>query len=107
MTAYLMKHKGMTLKVAYTHVRERRPFIRPNLSFFRQLIDYEKKIFKKNSVKIIELTNENGVTIEIPDFFLKQYPEETERDADTTDRTTDSTLGQTIYSANTSGNSIF
>ncbi|KAI8498414.1 Dual specificity protein phosphatase 14 [Branchiostoma belcheri] len=52
--AYLMKHKKMTLEEAHTHVKARRPFIRPNIGFWRQLIEYEKTLYKKNSVTIIE-----------------------------------------------------
>lgn len=43
--AYLMKHEGMKLKDAYNHVKARRPIIRPNPGFFRQLINYEKQLF--------------------------------------------------------------
>ena len=51
--AYLIKYKRMTLRQAYYHVKQRRPIIRPNVGFFRQLIDYEKKILGKASVKFV------------------------------------------------------
>lgn len=51
--AYLMKYLKMNLKDAHTHVKSRRPFIRPNLGFWKQLVEYEMKLFGKNTVKII------------------------------------------------------
>lgn len=51
--AYLMKHKRMRLRDAHALVRSKRSFVRPNLGFWKQLIDYEINIFGTNSVKII------------------------------------------------------
>lgn len=51
--AYLMKHLKMSLREAHTLVKSRRPFIRPNLGFWKQLVDYEMSLFGKNTVKII------------------------------------------------------
>lgn len=42
--AYFLKHKNMSLNHAYDHVSARRPIIRPNPGFWRQLADYEKKL---------------------------------------------------------------
>lgn len=42
--AYLMKYKNMSLKNAYDFVASRRPCIRPNPGFWRQLLDYEKRL---------------------------------------------------------------
>jgi atypical dual specificity phosphatase len=50
---YLMKYQNMSLKDAHELVKSKRHFIRPNLGFWKQLVDYERKIFGKNSVKII------------------------------------------------------
>lgn len=52
--AYLMKYLKMSLKDAHAHVKSRRPLIRPNLGFWKQLVDYEKMLFGTNSVRIIE-----------------------------------------------------
>lgn len=38
--AFLMKQQGWTLEDALNHVRERRPIVHPNDSFFRQLHTY-------------------------------------------------------------------
>lgn len=51
--AYLMKHKRMRLRDAHALVRSKRSFVRPNLGFWKQLIDYEINLFGTNSVKII------------------------------------------------------
>ncbi|XP_069816825.1 dual specificity protein phosphatase 18 isoform X2 [Dendropsophus ebraccatus] len=52
--AYLMKHRGVTLLQAHAHLRSRRPIIRPNIGFWRQLVAYELDLFGKNTVRIIE-----------------------------------------------------
>jgi len=52
--AYLMKHKRMRLRDAHNMVKLRRSFVRPNIGFWRQLIDYEASLFGNNSVKIIQ-----------------------------------------------------
>ena len=44
----------MTLREAHSHVRSCRPVIRPNLGFWRQLIEYEKRIRGKKSVSMIQ-----------------------------------------------------
>ena len=41
--AYLMKYKNMSLKTAYDFVSSKRPCVRPNPGFWRQLTDYEKQ----------------------------------------------------------------
>jgi len=51
--AFLMKYCKMTLKESYNHVKSRRPIIRPNAGFFRQLIEYEKKLFGRTSVSMV------------------------------------------------------
>lgn len=68
--AYLMKHHEMTLLNAYNHIKERRPSIKPNCGFFRQLIDYESKLFNCNSVRVVY--NE-FLNLEIPDVYDAQY----------------------------------
>ena len=50
---YLMKYYKMTLADAYKYVRIRRAVIRPNYGFFKQMIDYETRLFGKASVKMI------------------------------------------------------
>ena len=43
--AYLMENKCWTLGDAYIFLKDRRPIIRPNHSFLRQLSQYEEKVF--------------------------------------------------------------
>ncbi len=64
--AYLMKYHRISLLHAYNYVKSRRSVIRPNVGFFRQLIDYEKKLFGSASVKMV--TSPLGV---IPDVYLE------------------------------------
>ncbi|CAF0788467.1 unnamed protein product [Brachionus calyciflorus] len=42
--AYLMKYKNMSLKSALDLVSSKRSCVRPNPGFWRQLVDYEKKL---------------------------------------------------------------
>ncbi|CAG5124219.1 unnamed protein product, partial [Candidula unifasciata] len=51
--AYLVKYQHMTLEEAYKHVKKRRPVIHPNPGFWRQLIDYERRLLGRNSVKMV------------------------------------------------------
>ena len=52
--AYLMKYYRMPLLDAYRYVRGRRPVIRPNAGFFSQLIEYERRLFGKNTVRMVD-----------------------------------------------------
>ncbi|RNA31146.1 dual specificity phosphatase 14 [Brachionus plicatilis] len=61
---YLMKYLKMSLKDAHALTKSKRPFIRPNVGFWKQLIAYEKKLFNKNSVKIVD----SGIG-DIPDIY--------------------------------------
>ncbi|XP_048450455.1 dual specificity protein phosphatase 14-like, partial [Rhincodon typus] len=51
--AYLMKHHKQSLLDAHNWVKARRPVIRPNYGFWQQLIDYEKRLFGKNTVRMV------------------------------------------------------
>jgi atypical dual specificity phosphatase len=42
--AYLMKYRKMSLKSSFELVSARRPIVRPNPGFWKQLIEYEKKL---------------------------------------------------------------
>lgn len=46
--AYLMKEKGMSLKDAYHHLKERHSSVNPNDNFVVQLIRYEQELFDGN-----------------------------------------------------------
>ncbi|XP_067102029.1 dual specificity protein phosphatase 18-like isoform X2 [Osmerus mordax] len=51
--AYLMKHKGVSLRQAHEWVLENRPHIRPNAGFWRQLMEYERDLHGKNTVRMV------------------------------------------------------
>ncbi|XP_028269171.1 dual specificity protein phosphatase 18 [Parambassis ranga] len=51
--AYLMKHSGLTLQEAHTWLKTCRPVVRPNLGFWKQLIEYEMKIHGCKSVRMV------------------------------------------------------
>ncbi len=50
---YLMKYENMTLKKAHQFVRSRRPVIRPNPGFWKQMIQYERGVRGKSSVRMV------------------------------------------------------
>ncbi|XP_023968847.1 dual specificity protein phosphatase 14-like isoform X1 [Chrysemys picta bellii] len=51
--AYLMKYHRLSLLDAHQWVKSRRPVVRPNVGFWRQLIDYERRLFGKNTVRMV------------------------------------------------------
>ncbi|XP_069082678.1 dual specificity protein phosphatase 14 [Pleurodeles waltl] len=65
--AYLMKYHKVTLVQAYNWVKARRPVIRPNVGFWKQLIDYERKLFGQSTVKMVHTPY--GV---MPDIYDKE-----------------------------------
>ncbi|ESO11570.1 hypothetical protein HELRODRAFT_166577 [Helobdella robusta] len=67
--AYLMKHHGMSLRRAYSHLKVKRPIIRPNVGFFRQLMEYEKKLFGNSSVCLVR--SRLGL---VPDVYADTIP---------------------------------
>ena len=44
----------MTLRDAHSHVRRCRSIIRPNVGFWRQLIEYEKRVRGSKTVKMVQ-----------------------------------------------------
>jgi len=68
--AYLIKYKKMSLRQAYNHVKARRPIIRPNVGFFRQLVDYESRITGMSTVKMVWNAAAGG---HIPDLYEPEY----------------------------------
>ncbi|XP_041976307.1 dual specificity protein phosphatase 14-like [Aricia agestis] len=68
--AYLVKWHKMTLADAYHHLKMRRPQIRPNTGFFKQLIKYEERLFGESSVKMVYC---EAIDKEIPDVYEPDY----------------------------------
>ena len=52
--AYLMKYENMRLCQAWDVMMDKRPSVRPNAGFWRQLIDYEVKLFGSNTVRMVK-----------------------------------------------------
>jgi protein-tyrosine phosphatase len=65
--AYLMKYQRMRLDQAYYHIKNRRRVIHPNVGFWRQLIEFERRLFGRNTVKMIPTG-----TGPIPDIYKKE-----------------------------------
>lgn len=51
--AYLIKYDAMSLRQAYQYVKAVRPIIRPNVGFWKQLIDYEKRLRGNSTVQMV------------------------------------------------------
>lgn len=51
--AYLMKYHRMSLVKAHDYVKRRRSMIRPNMGFWRQLIDYERRLYGRTTVQMV------------------------------------------------------
>ncbi|KAF4113733.1 hypothetical protein G5714_006278 [Onychostoma macrolepis] len=65
--AYLMKHRRLTLAEAHALLKSLRPIVRPNSGFWRQLIEYERKLHGKNTVSMI-----NSPVGHIPDLYERE-----------------------------------
>uniref|UniRef100_A0A8C2X6S9 Protein-tyrosine-phosphatase n=1 Tax=Cyclopterus lumpus TaxID=8103 RepID=A0A8C2X6S9_CYCLU len=50
--AYLMRFEGLSLRRAHEVVLDQRPFIRPNAGFWRQLMDYERTLFGRTTMRM-------------------------------------------------------
>lgn len=50
--AYLMRYRGVTLCQAHRWVQESRPYIRLNSGFWDQLLQYEKRLYGRNTVRV-------------------------------------------------------
>ncbi|KAF7652515.1 hypothetical protein LDENG_00095770 [Lucifuga dentata] len=50
--AYLMRYHGVTLQQAHRWVQESRPYVRLNTGFWEQLLQYERRLYGKNTVRV-------------------------------------------------------
>ena len=53
--AYLMKHRGMSLKDAFSFLKEKRSIVCPNATFFAKLLQKEKQWLGAESIKLTEV----------------------------------------------------
>ncbi|KAI5092635.1 dual specificity protein phosphatase 18 isoform X1, partial [Silurus meridionalis] len=72
--AYLMKYKGVTLCQAHNWVRQSRPSIRLNEGFWDQLLDYEKRLYGKNTVKVAAPLEVNKMGKMMHRYSLRDVP---------------------------------
>lgn len=82
--AYLLKYTTLNLHQAFVHLHSIRPCVRPNMGFFRQLIEWELRLRGVASTQMIPQTrsfsandNEKGkstITVFVPDFYPVEYP---------------------------------
>ncbi|XP_035641580.1 dual specificity protein phosphatase 18 [Oncorhynchus keta] len=64
---YLMKYHGITLLEAHKKVKSCRPIIRPNSGFWKQLIQYERKL--RGCATVTMITSPMG---EVPDIYEEE-----------------------------------
>lgn len=50
--AYLMRYRGVTLRQAHRWVQESRPYVRLNAGFWDQLLQYERRLYGKNTIRV-------------------------------------------------------
>ncbi|XP_072219888.1 dual specificity protein phosphatase 18 [Leuresthes tenuis] len=50
--AYLMRYRAVTLCQAHRWVQESRPFVRLNAGFWEQLLQYERRLYGRNTVRV-------------------------------------------------------
>ncbi|XP_061588726.1 dual specificity protein phosphatase 18 [Cololabis saira] len=60
--AYLMRFRGVTLCQAHRWVQESRPFVRLNAGFWEQLLQYERRLYGRNTVRVAEEPQETPRT---------------------------------------------
>lgn len=65
--AYLMKHRGVSLLDAHRWVKTRRPIVRPNSGFWKQLIQYETELRGCTSVRMV-----SSAMGQIPDIYEEE-----------------------------------
>ncbi|XP_053131607.1 dual specificity protein phosphatase 14 [Hemicordylus capensis] len=65
--AYLMRYQNVSLCEAYRWVKSRRPVIHPNVGFWRQLMAYERELYGRNTVKMVQTPY--GV---MPDVYVRE-----------------------------------
>ncbi|XP_062550221.1 dual specificity protein phosphatase 18 [Armigeres subalbatus] len=68
--AYLIKYHRMSLKDAYLHVKAKRPQIRPNVAFVKQLMEFE---YKQNGTRSVSLMYCHALDQELPDIYEPEF----------------------------------
>jgi atypical dual specificity phosphatase len=63
---YLVKYERMSLRQAYHYVKSARPIIRPNVGFWKQMVEYERKLRGHATVSMIRVDH---CDMPIPDVY--------------------------------------
>ena len=63
----------MTLLDAYNFVLNKRSTISPNNGFFEDLIKYERKLYGKNTVRMVVMKLSSGFKVRIPDVYQNSF----------------------------------
>ncbi|CAD5211357.1 unnamed protein product [Bursaphelenchus xylophilus] len=66
---YLIKYERMSLVQAYHFVKSARPIIRPNIGFFKQMVDFERKTRGHTTVAMVRI---DGCDMEVPDIYANE-----------------------------------
>ncbi|KAK6057671.1 dual specificity phosphatase, catalytic domain protein [Cooperia oncophora] len=74
---YLVKHERMTLRQAYHYVRSARPVIRPNVGFWKQMVDFERRL---RGVASVTMVMTNQCDLPIPDIYVDDLKRAQERE---------------------------
>lgn len=83
--AYLLKYTTLNLHQAFAHLHSARPCIRPNMGFFKQLIDWEVRLRGVASTQMVSVArpvnsakdhekDTSPITVLVPDFYPTEYP---------------------------------
>ncbi|XP_045897754.1 dual specificity protein phosphatase 18 isoform X2 [Micropterus dolomieu] len=64
--AYLMRYRGVTLRQAHRWVQDSRPYVRLNAGFWEQLLQYERRLYGKNTVRVAAVEETPRVTRTAP-----------------------------------------
>lgn len=67
---YLMKYHRMSLKDAYNHIKAKRPQIRPNVSFVKQLMEFELQLYGTRTVTMVYC---HALDQELPDIYEPEF----------------------------------
>lgn len=65
-----MKYSNFSLLDAYKYLKKRRPRIKPNCGFFRQLIKYEEEL---RGCRTVDMIFNETVQMEIPSVYDCDY----------------------------------
>ncbi|KHN74559.1 Dual specificity protein phosphatase 14 [Toxocara canis] len=65
----LVINEGVSLKDAFYEIYDKRPFISPNIGFWRQMIEFEEKQKGASSVRLLR-----GMQRPLPDVYINKRP---------------------------------